>query len=360
MEVVAEGLEVPWDIVFLPDGRMLVTERPGRVRVIDAKGVLRAEPLHTVPNVKTARGEIGLMGMCLHPAFANNGYVYLAYGHTDGDVRVDRYTLAIRPVSDGSRPPLETLAGATPILKGIPASVNHAGCRVGFGPDGKLYITAGEMFKKELAQDLTSLGGKTLRVNDDGSIPEDNPFAGPEHRAKGVRPEIWSYGHRNAQGMDWQPGSGRMFQSEHGPSGEAGHGGDEVNLVEKGKNYGWPIIHHDETREGMEAPLVTWTPATAPASGAFYTGDLFPEWKGNFMVGMLGGLGREKRPGVYRIVLDGPRYVGHEVILTDHGRIREVAQGPDGALYVTTSNRDGRARPSPGDDKVLRLVPASR
>ncbi|HKP12649.1 MAG TPA: PQQ-dependent sugar dehydrogenase, partial [Blastocatellia bacterium] len=209
-------------------------------------------------------------------------------------------------------------------------------------------VTTGDATQRQLAQKLDSLAGKTLRLNDDGSVPQDNPFVGQQ----GVRPEIWSTGHRNAQGMDWQPGSNLMFQTEHGPSGFDGPGGgDEVNIVERGKNYGWPLIHHTATREGLEAPLLEYTPAVAPASGMFYRGSAFPEFRGNFFFGCLRG------QCLVRVVLDGRRVVSQERLLRDYGRIRDVAEGPDGAIYFSTSNRDGRGRAASGDDRILRLVP---
>ena len=206
------------------------------------------------------------------------------------------------------------------------------------------------MLFRSLAQRLDSFAGKTLRLNDDGTVPPDNPFVGQN----GARPEIWSYGHRNAQGLDWQPGTNLMFQTEHGPSGFDGpEGGDEVNIVEKGKNYGWPVIHHRQTGEGMEAPLLEYTPACAPASAAFYRGSVFPQFRGNFFFGCLRGT------RIIRVVLDGRRVVSQENLLEKrYGRIREVAEGPDGYLYFSTSNRDGRGSPASDDDRIIRLVPA--
>lgn len=337
VEKVIGGLEVPWSIVWTPDGRMIFTERPGRVRVFE-KGNLRQKPLFTVSDVEPS-GESGLMSVALHPDFSTNHFIYLSYAY-GGDgvrVRVVRY----REAPDG-------LNDRKVIIENIPAAQFHAGCRIRFGPDGKLYITTGDATKRDLAQQMDSLAGKTLRLNDDGSVPSDNPFVGQAN----VRPEIWSYGHRNAQGMDWQPGSGLMFQTEHGPSGFDGpQGGDELNLVEKAKNYGWPLVHHKETRAGLEAPLLEYTPSCAPASGMFYRGSVFPDFKGNYFFGCLRG------EGMIRVVFDGRRPVSQEILISKYGRIRDVAEGPDGFLYFSTSNRDGRGKPTTDDDRIIRLVP---
>ena len=344
VETVVANLEVPWAIVFTPDGRMLFTERPGRVRVFE-NGKLRPEPLATIPDVEPT-GESGLMGLTLHPQFAQNHLLYLAYAYRGGDdeqrVRVVRFR------ETGS-----ALTDRKVIIEDIPAAQFHAGTRLRFGSDGKLYITTGDATSREIAQQLGSLGGKTLRLNDDGTVPPDNPFV----NQTGARPEIWTYGHRNAQGMDFQPGTNLMFQTEHGPSGFDGPGGgDEVNIVERGKNYGWPLIHHTQTRAGLEAPLLEYTPAVAPSGATFYRGtnaNGFPQFKGNFFFTTLRG------EALIRVVLDGRRVVSQERLL-DHkyGRLRDVIEGPDGALYFATSNRDGRGRPAKDDDRVMRLVPA--
>jgi aldose sugar dehydrogenase len=341
VETVVGGLQVPWSIVWAPDGRMIFTERAGRVRVFE-NGKLRPEPLFTVPDVEPS-GESGLMSVVLHPQFASNHFLYLSYAYAgDGKrVRVVRY----RETPSG-------LVDRKVIIEDIPAAQFHAGCRLRFGPDGKLYITTGDATQRDLAQRLDSLAGKILRVNDDGTVPADNPFVGRQN----ARPEIWSYGHRNSQGIDWQPVTNFLFETEHGPSGFDGpEGGDEVNIVEKGKNYGWPLIHHQQKREGLESPLLEYTPACAPASGMFYRGSAFPQFTGNFFFGCLRG------ERIIRVVLDGRRVVSQENLLAGkYGRIRDVAEGPEGYLYFSTSNRDGRGSPAKDDDRIIRLVPANK
>jgi glucose/arabinose dehydrogenase len=338
VETVVTGLQVPWSIAWAPDGRMFFTERPGRVRVV-VNGQLRLQPLIVLTDVEPS-GESGLMSLALHPQFANNHFLYLSYAYKGDNqlVRVVRYR--------------ETETGLTDrrvIIENIPAAQFHAGCRLGFGPDARLYITTGDATERVLAQRLDSLAGKTLRVSDDGTVPSDNPFVGQQN----ARPEIWSLGHRNAQGMDWQPGTNLMFQTEHGPSGFDGPGGgDEINIVERGKNYGWPLIHHKESRAGLESPLLEYTPTVAPASGMFYRGSAFPQFRGNFFFGCLRG------ERIIRVVLDGRRVISQEGLLQEkYGRIREVVEGPDGAIYFSTSNQDGRGKPARDDDRIIRLVP---
>ncbi len=330
------GLEVPWSIVFTSPTRMLVTERPGRVRVVE-NGVLAPRPLAVLPDVE-ARGESGLMGIAVAPDYATSRFVYLAYAYDASDgarVRVERY-----------RDEGDSLSGRAVLIEGIPAARNHAGCRIRFGPDGKLYVTTGDASDRKIAQDLKSLGGKTLRLNADGSIPPDNPFPGSP---------VFSYGHRNAQGIDWDPRSGAQYQSEHGPSGFDGPGGgDEVNLVEKGKNYGWPVVHHKESAAGMVSPLLEYTPAVAPAGASFSTGDALPSFRNDFFFTNLRG---EVLIRVRFDPKDPRRVLETEELFRDvYGRLRDVVTGPDGALYVATSNRDGRGRPRPGDDRILRVV----
>lgn len=340
VETVIPNLEVVWSIVWAPDGRMIFTERPGRVRVYE-KGKLRAEPLFTVHDVEP-RGESGLMSVALHPQFATNHFLYLSYAYNSGGtlVRVVRYR--------------ETPGGLTDrkvIIENIPAAQFHAGCRLRFGPDARLYVTTGDATDRELAQKLDSLAGKILRLNDDGTVPADNPFVGKAN----ARPEIWAYGSRNSQGIDFQPSTNLLFETEHGPSGFDGPGGgDEVNIIERGKNYGWPVIHHRANHDGMESPLLEYTPACAPASGMFYRGSALPQFTGNFFFGCLRG------ERIIRVALDGRRVLSQENLLEGkYGRIRDIAEGPDGLIYFSTSNRDGRGRPASDDDRILRLAPVS-
>ncbi|MFT3684632.1 MAG: PQQ-dependent sugar dehydrogenase [Phycisphaerales bacterium] len=300
IENVASKLEVPWAMAFAADGRCFVTERKGRVRIIGADGKLVEKVAMTLPNVSSG-GEVGLMGICLHPKFADNHFVYLAYGDSSKkDIRVIRCV-----EKDG------VLTQEKDILTGIEIGGNHAGCGIKFGPDGKLYVSTGEHFKRELAQQMDVLNGKILRINDDGSVPDDNPWAGANKKDK-VRPEIWTLGNRNPQGFDWHPTTGMMYETEHGPSGEPVNNGkpagaaDEFNLIEKGKNYGWPAIYADNTADGMVAPLKQWTPGIAPSGGAFVSSDKqFKQWVGNYCVGGLGGLQGNPIPGVYMIKLSG-------------------------------------------------------
>ena len=345
IETVAANLEVPWSIVFAPDGRIFFTERPGRLRVIE-NGQLRQASLFTVSDVEPS-GESGLMGMTLHPDFAKNHFLYLAYAYrTGGDQRVK----IVRYRETG-----ETLVEPKIIIENIPAARYHAGTRLIFGADDKLYITTGDATNQSQAQELDKIGGKTLRLNDDGTIPPDNPFV----NRPDTRPEIWSYGHRNAQGMIFQPESGLMFQTEHGPSIIDGvslfkrRGGDEVNIVERGKNYGWAKISHEMQREGMETPIIEYSPAVAPASAMFYSGKLFPEWKGNLFFGALKG------EAIIRLALDGRKVAAQERLFEKtYGRIREMAEAPDGSIYFSTSNRDGRGDAKAEDDRILRIIRA--
>src|ERR1051325_10824116 len=303
VETIASGLEVPWAFAWLPNKDLLFTERRGRVRIIQG-GALRPEPVFVVPDVEPS-SESGLMDITLHPDFAKNNFVYLAYAYNKEGKRdkVVRYKYANGQFTE---PKI--------IIEDVPAAQYHAGMRCRFGPDGKLYISDGDSTQWELAQKMDSLAGKILRLNDDGTVPQDNPFVNQQ----GVRPEIWAYGVRNPQGLAWQPGTNLLFETEHGPSGFEGKGGggDEVNIIERGKNYGWPVIHHQMTQAGMESPLLEYSPACAPARAMFYTGSIFKELNGNFFFGCLAGT------RIIRVVLDGRRVVSQENLFEGtYGRI---------------------------------------
>jgi glucose/arabinose dehydrogenase len=338
VEVVAQKLEIPWALAFAPDGRIFVTERPGRLRVIE-NGQLKPEPVATIPEVLHI-GEGGLMAAALDPGFTTNHLLYLSYTARSGSGAIINRVVRYREEKNA-------LSEQAVILDNIPGAQFHDGCRLAFGPDGKLYITTGDATERGLAQQMDSLAGKILRLNSDGTIPADNPFPGSP---------VYTLGHRNPQGLAWYPTTKIAFSTEHGPSGFDGpDGGDEFNLIQAGKNYGWPVIHHEQTHAGMEAPLLSFTPAIAPASGAFYQGNRLSEFTNNFFFGAVRG------QHLHRVILAPPGFTTvqlHEALLQGtFGRIREVAAGPDGALYFTTSNRDGRAQPGPNDDQVLRLVP---
>lgn len=327
---VARGLERPWGLAFLPDGRLLVTERPGRLRLV-TDGVLSA-PLAGVPTV-FARGQGGLLDVALSPTFERDHLVYLSFaepGPGGASTAVARGRLGPRGL-EGT----QVIWRQQPKVEGP----NHWGSRLVFRPDGTLFVTLGERFTyRERAQDLSTTLGKIVRIDPDGSIPADNPFVG----RPGVRPEIWSYGHRNVQAaaLDAQ---GRLWTVEHGAMG-----GDELNRPEAGKNYGWPVITYGldysgarigigTAKEGMEQPVYYWDPVIAPSGAVFYTGSAFPEWRGDLFVGSL-------KPGcLVRLRLDGDRVALEERYLEALGeRIRDVRQGPDGFLYLLTDEPRGR------------------
>ncbi len=342
VEVVARNLQVVWSIVFPAKDIALLTERPGTVRAL-VKGQVLSEPLLTLTDID-ATYKLGAMGLALHPQFTKNHWVYLAYSYKDADgpkVRVVRYKFDEKALS---QPVGAALTDRITIIENIPAFTNHAGCRLRFGPDKKLYITTGDANVPELAQKLDSLAGKMLRLNDDGSIPKDNPFVGRQD----ARPEIWTYGHRNSQGFDFQPGTNLLFESEHGPTG-----GDEINILEKGKNYGWPIVHHEQFVGGMEPPLLLYgLPSHGPGSGSFYKGKLFPQYRGDFFVGCL------RTECILRVNVRGRKVISQERLLErQYGRIREVVEAPDGSIYFTTSMMESDGRPRPEYDQILRLVP---
>ena len=329
-------LDHPWSLAFLPDRRMLVTERPGRLRIVTADGRI-SPPLGGVPQV-LASGQGGLLDVALDPNFASNRLVYLSYaepGAGGASTAVARGRLG----EDG-------LTGVSVIFSQRPkvSGGRHFGGRLVFARDGKLFITTGDRGEGDPAQDLSSHIGKIIRINPDGSVPRDNPFVG----RPGARPEIWSYGHRNGQGAARHPQTGALWQHEHGP-----RGGDEINIPEAGKNYGWPLVswgnHYSglpiakpNTRPDLTDAIYQWTPVIAASGMAFYTGDALRAWRGNLLVGGL------VSRGIVRLTLNGARVTGEERIGLG-ARVRDVRQGPDGAVYVLTDESDG---------KILRLSPA--
>ena len=340
---VARGLNHPWGLAFLPDGRMLVTERPGRMRIVTPKGALSA-PVAGVPKVVTGE-QLGLYGLALSPGFAKDGLVVFAYSEPAG--RGSRLAVArARLAEAGGKPALQDLKV---IFRAEPPrpGVANIGGRVVFASDGTLFVTVGDRFEsRDLAQRLDNDLGKMVRITPDGGIPKDNPFVG---RA-GVRPEIYSYGERNGEAAAINPYDHRLWVVEHGA-----RGGDEINVIQPGRNYGWPVISYGEDysgalfnggktqQAGMEQPIYYWDPVIAPSGMAFYTGSLFPAWKGSLFVG---GLASER---VSRLTLAGERVTGEEWLFRElKERIRDVVQGPDGALWLLTDNDRGR---------VLKVVP---
>ena len=337
---VAVGLEHPWAVAFLPDGRMLVTERPGRLRLVARDGQLSA-PLAGVPSV-LARGQGGLLDVSLSPGFAQDQLVYLSFaepGDAGGSTAVARGRLGERGL-EGT----QVIWRQEPKLNGN----NHWGSRLVWRPDGTLFVTLGDRFHHaELAQDLSTTVGKVVRISADGSPPRDNPFVG---RAN-IRPEIWSFGHRNVQAATVD-GNGELWTVEHGA-----RGGDELNTPQPGRNYGWPVITYGvdysgarigygTSRAGMEQPVYYWDPVIAPSGAIFYTGNAFPDWRGDLFVGSL-------QPGrLVRLRLRDRRVVHEERYVIGRGeRIRDVRQGPDGFLYVLTDHPKGR---------LVRLEPSQR
>ena len=332
LTVVASGLEHPWGIAPLPDGRFLVTERPGRMRLVAKDGSLSA-PLEGIPKVY-ARGQGGLLDVTLSPQFATDKLVYFSFaepGNGGAGTAVARGKLGTNKLDD-----VAIIWRQTPKVE----SPNHWGSRIVFRPDGTLFITTGDRYnQRPLVQNLSTTIGKVVRINADGSIPPDNPFVGKAN----AKPEIWSYGHRNAQAATLHPQTHELWTVEHGA-----RGGDELNRAEAGKNYGWPVITYGidysgvkigegTAKAGMEQPVYYWDPVIAPSGATFYTGDAFPDWKGDLFVGSMqpGGLVRLKF-GNGR-VSEEHRYIGDP-----RQRIRDVRQGPDGSLYVITDAPRGQ------------------
>ena len=341
VQTVATGLVNPWALAFLPDGRMLVTERPGRMRLVTAEGQL-SPPLKGVPEV-WASGQGGLLDVVTDQGYAQNRTIYFCYAErTAGGGRT---AVARAKLNDGAGRLDETRVIFR--QEGPLSSGNHYGCRIAQAGDGNLFVTLGDHFSyRDEAQNLGNHIGKLIRITTDGSVPSDNPFVGRD----GAKPEIWSYGHRNEQGLAINPATGDVWETEHGP-----RGGDEVNIASKGKNYGWPVIgygidysgakiHDSAARPGMEQPIKYWVPSIAPSGMAFYTARLFPKWNGSLFTGALAGR------MLVRLSLDGNTITGEERLLQNlNERIRDVRQGPDGALWLLTDSSAGR---------VLRVSPA--
>ncbi len=348
---VADGLEHPWSIAFLPGGDMLVTERPGRLRIV-RQGTLLADPVPGVPEV-FAEGQGGLLDVVPHPDFASNRLLYLSFSKPNADGS-QATTAVVRGRFENDR-----LTRIEELFEAVSRGRGHYGSRLAFDRDGFLFITVGERqapasgdLEAHPAQDLTNHHGTTIRLHDDGRVPADNPFA---DRADAL-PEIWSYGHRNPQGLAIHPETGDVWLTEHGPQG-----GDELNLVLPGLNYGWPVvgygvnyrsgsaIHEGTHREGMEPPVHFWVPSIATSGLLIYTGDRFPEWRGNMFAGGMAGeqLARLTMDG-----MDGQQVEIEETLVHGMGRIRDVRQGPDGYIYLAIDG--GQGPPTP----IVRLEPA--
>lgn len=345
---VAEGLVNPWSMAWLPNGDMLVTERPGRLRIV-RHGMLLPEPVEGVPEV-FARGQGGLLEVLPHPDFASNRLLYLTFSKpTAGQAT----TALIRGRFENDR-----LTDIEEIFVADTRGNGHYGSKLAFDADGFLYMTVGDRqapptgdLEAHPAQDVSNHHGVSLRFHDDGRVPADNPFVGRQ----GARPEIVSYGHRNPQGLAISPETGSVFLTEHGPQG-----GDELNLVLPGRNYGWPVvgygvnyrsglaIHEGTMREGMESPTHFWVPSIATSGLTFYNGDAFPRWKGNLLAGGLAG------EQIARLEMDGDSVVREETLLFGMGRVRDVREGPDGFIYVAIEDRQGNPTP------IVRLEPAGR
>ncbi len=335
VEEFATRLRVPWSIVFTSENRILVSQRPGSiVQIVD--GEMNSSPLITFPEV-SSRAEEGLMGLAVDPQYSSNKRIYACLAYSSGD------GLKIKVVSLQDQGSVLTVSGQ--VLADVPAAQFHAGCRLGFGPDQKLYISTGDASQRDLAQKADSLAGKILRVNSDGTIPSDNPFPSSP---------VYALGLRNSQGFDWDE-NGNLYATDHGPSVFDGPaGGDELNLIKYGSNLGWPLVSHEKTRSGLESPLLVFTPAVAPAGLVSYSGKVLPQYRNNLFFALLRG------EGVMRVEIDekDPSKVkNYQKILSSYGRIRDIVESPSGVLYFATSNTDGRGDPREGDDKIYRLTP---
>jgi len=350
VETVAENLDVPWAIAFAPDGRIFFTERDkGTLRVIEG-GQLRQEPVIKYKVFKEGAG--GLLGLALDPSFEENHYMYLYYTSSEnftgymGMNKVGRYTEKDNKLSN-----------ETVLIDKIPGGPVHDGGRLKFGPDGKLYITTGDAgHPQNTSQNQNSLGGKVLRINSDGTIPDDNPFPNSP---------VYSYGHRNPQGLSWDPVTGKLVISEHGPNCPKRCGMDEVNVIEPGKNYGWPIVFGEKQKPKFVDPLLqTGNETWAPSGATFYNSDVIPEWDGKYFIAALRGTHLR----MLDLDLEKNEVISSEALFSNEfGRLRDVSVGPDGSMYLLTSNRDGRVSlltpglvnlfPAENDDKILRIVP---
>jgi glucose/arabinose dehydrogenase len=347
---VAEGLVQPWAVAWLPSGDALITERPGRLRIVRG-GKLLPQAVEGVPAV-VFQGQGGLLEVAVHPDFAANKFVYLTYSKAKAD-GTGATTALVRGTFENDR-----LTAVQQLFESVSTGRGHFGGKIAFDGKGHLFLTLGDRqvppegnLEAHPAQDLSNHHGKVVRLNEDGTVPADNPFVS----RSGARPEIWSYGHRNVQGIAIDPATGNVWTNEHGPQG-----GDELNLDRPGRNYGWPVIGfgvnyttgkaiHDGThREGMEQPLHIWVPSIGISGAMFYTGDRFPAWKGNLLIGGMAG------EQLGRVVIAGEKVVSRETILPGVGRIRDVRQGPDGYIYLVTEDRDGKPTP------VVRLEPVER
>ena len=340
VETMASGLENPWAIAFLPDGRALITERPGRLRLLAKDGKLTE--VAGVPEV-TAVGQGGLLDLVLAPDFEKSRRIYFSFAEPRGLVNGTAVAHA-RLAADNAK-----LEDVNVIFRMEPGRGGgfHFGSRLAFAPDGNLFVTLGERNAMQPSQDLSGHLGKVVRVGPNGEVPKDNPFVGKD----GVRPEIWSYGHRNPQGAAIHPQSGKLWVNEHGA-----RGGDEINIPQAGKNYGWPVISYGRHysgakigegthKDGMEQPVYHWDPSIGPSGMAFYGGGAFPAWRGNVFIGSL------PLRHLQRLELDGEKVVHEERLLTALGqRIRDVRQAPDGTIWIATDARDAR---------ILRLSPAN-
>jgi glucose/arabinose dehydrogenase len=343
VQTFASGLVNPWALAFLPDGKMLVTERPGRMRIVSAEGQL-SPPLKNVPEV-WASGQGGLLDVVTDRRFAENRTIYFCFAERAGNG--GRTAVARAKLNDGNGRLDETkviFRQEGPLSPG-----KHYGCRIAQAADGNLFVTLGDhQIYRDEAQNLGNHLGKLIRITPDGAVPPDNPFVGRD----GAKPEIWSYGHRNEQGLTIHPSTGEVWEFEHGP-----RGGDEVNVIAKGKNYGWPVIvfgidysgakiHEATAKDGMEQPAKYWVPSISPSGATFYTGKLFPKWNGSLFTGALGGT------MLVRLTINGHAVTGEERLLQNlYERIRDVRQGPDGALWLLTDNSAGR---------ILRVTPAGK